>query len=128
MQRQSMRRLLRRCAKHATKRCPMWRTVGIAGLIWFAAAACGHAQDEGDARQGQAFAQRVCAKCHTVQRSEIRSPNPAAPAFPAIAEVPGMTALALTVVLQSAHNVMPDLVLEPQERRDVIAYILSLRN
>ena len=49
------------------------------------------------------------------------------PLVPVIAEVPGMTALALTVVLQSAHNAMPDLVLEPQERRDVIAYILSLR-
>ena len=106
----------------------MWRTVGLAGLIWFAAAACGYAQDEGDARQGQGFAQRVCAKCHAVQKSEIRSPNPAAPTFPVIAEVPGMTAMALTVTLQSAHNAMPDLVLETQERRDVIAYILSLRN
>jgi mono/diheme cytochrome c family protein len=106
----------------------MWRRVGLASLILFAAVACGHAQDEGDARQGQAFAQRVCAKCHAVQRSEIRSPNPAAPTFPVIADVPGMTAMALTVVLQSAHDAMPDLVLEPQERRDVIAYILSLRN
>jgi cytochrome c len=106
----------------------MWRTAGLAGVIWFAAAACGHAQDEGNARQGQAFAQRVCAKCHAVGRSEIRSPNPAAPTFPVIAEVPGMTAMALTVTLQSAHNAMPDLVLEPQERRDVIAYILSLRS
>jgi cytochrome c len=106
----------------------MWRTAGLAGLIWFAAAAYGHAQDEGDARQGQAFAQRVCAKCHAVGRSQSGSPNPGAPAFPVIADVPGMTALALTVVLQSAHNAMPDLVLEPQERRDVIAYILSLRS
>ncbi len=106
----------------------MWRTVGLAGLIWFAAVACGHAQDEGDARQGQAFAQRVCAQCHAVGRSQSASPNPNAPTFPVIAEVPGMTALALTVVLQSAHNAMPDLVLEPQERRDVIAYILSLRS
>ena len=106
----------------------MWRTVGLAAVIWFAAAAHGHAQDEGDARQGQAFAQRVCAKCHAVRRGQGDSPNPNAPTFPVIAEVPGMTAMALTVVLQSAHNAMPDLVLEPQERRDVIAYILSLRS
>ena len=105
----------------------MRKRAGLAGLVLLAAVACGHAQDEGDARSGQAFAQGVCAKCHAVLRSEIGSPNPAAPAFPVIAEVPGMTALALTVVLQSAHNAMPDLVLEPQERRDVIAYILSLR-
>jgi mono/diheme cytochrome c family protein len=106
----------------------MWRTVGLAAAIWFATVACGHAQDQGDARQGQAFAQRVCAKCHAVGRSVIGSPNPAAPTFPVIADVPGMTAMALTVVLQSAHDAMPDLVLEPQERRDVIAYILSLRS
>jgi mono/diheme cytochrome c family protein len=106
----------------------MWRRVGLAGLIWIGAAACGHAQDDGDARRGQAFAQRVCAQCHAVQRSEIRSRNPDAPTFTVIAEVPGMTAMALTVALQSAHNAMPDLVLEPQERRDVIAYILSLRS
>jgi cytochrome c len=106
----------------------MWRTVGLAGLIWVTATASGHAQDDGDARQGQVFAQRVCAKCHAVEKSQVRSPNPDAPTFPTIAEVPGMTALALTVVLQSAHNAMPDLVLEPQERRDVIAYILGLRS
>ena len=105
----------------------MWRTVGLAGLLWLAAMACGRAQDDGDAPRGQALAQRVCAQCHAVRKSEIRSPNPDAPTFPVVAEVPGMTALALTVVLQSAHNAMPDLVLEPQDRRDVIAYILSLR-
>jgi mono/diheme cytochrome c family protein len=106
----------------------MWRTAGLAGLIWSAATACGHTQqDEGDARRGQAFAQRVCAQCHAVRRSQIGSRNPDAPTFPVIAEVPGMTALALTVALQSSHNAMPDLVLEPQDRRDVIAYILSLR-
>jgi mono/diheme cytochrome c family protein len=105
----------------------MWRTAGLAGLMWFAAMACGYVQDDGDARRGQVFAQRVCAQCHAVRRSQINSPNPDAPTFPVIAEVPGMTALALTVVLQSAHNAMPDLVLEPQDRRDVIAYILSLR-
>ena len=105
----------------------MWRTVGLAGLIWFAAATCGLAQEEGDARRGQAFAQRVCAQCHAVRSGQIGSPNPDAPTVPVIAAVPGMTALALTVVLQSAHNAMPDLVLEPQDRRDVIAYIRSLR-
>src|SRR3954463_11894592 len=89
---------------HEAKRCPMWRTVGLAGLIWFAATTCGNAQDDGDARRGQTFAQRVCAQCHAVRRSQISSPNPDAPTFPVIAGVPGMTALALTVVLQSAHN------------------------
>jgi mono/diheme cytochrome c family protein len=106
----------------------MWRTVGLAGVLWFAAVACAQAQDAGDAPRGQAFAQRVCAQCHAVRGDRPASPNPDAPTFRTIAAVPGMTAMALTVTLQSAHNAMPDLVLEPQERRDVIAYILSLRS
>jgi len=62
-----------------------------------------------------------------VLRQQIASPNRDAPGFSVIAQVPGLTALALTVSLQSAHDKMPDLVLETQERLDVIAYILSLR-
>lgn len=105
----------------------MWRAAGLAGAIWLSVLSAGQAQDDGDVRRGQVFAQRVCAQCHAVRRSQIDSPNPDAPTFPVIAQVPGMTALALTVALQNSHNVMPDLVLEPQDRRDVIAYILSLR-
>jgi mono/diheme cytochrome c family protein len=105
----------------------MWRAAGLAGTIWLSFMSAGHAQEEGDVRRGQAFAQRVCAQCHAVRRSQIDSPNPDAPTFPVIAQVPGMTGLALTVALQNSHNRMPDLVLESRDRRDVIAYILSLR-
>ena len=105
----------------------MWRTLCLTGLIWFGAASFGHAQNEGDARRGQAFAQRICATCHAIRKGQDESPNPSAPTFPVIAQVPGITALALTVTLQNSHNAMPDLVLETQERSDVIAYILSLR-
>jgi cytochrome c len=104
----------------------MWRAMSLV-TIWLMSVTAGHAQDDGDVRRGQALAQRVCAQCHAVRKSQIDSPNPDAPTFPVIAQVPGMTALALTVALQNSHNLMPDLVIEPQERRDVIAYILSLR-
>ena len=63
--------------------------------------------------------------CH--RAGTAASPNADAPTFPVIAQVPGLTALALTVSLQGAHRQMPDLVLETQERNDVIAFILSLR-
>ena len=95
------------------------------GLI---VAASASAQDGGEVRRGQQFATRVCAGCHALdpgdrppRRSRMRRP------FPVIAQVPGLTALALTVSLQGAHRRMPDLVLETQERNDVIAFILSLR-
>jgi hypothetical protein len=38
-----------------------------------------------------------------------------------------MTAIALTVALQTSHATMPNIILSPDDRRDVIAYILSLR-
>ena len=36
--------------------------------------------------------------------------------------------MALTVWFQSPHSNMPNLILEPSDRDDVIAYILSLRD
>jgi mono/diheme cytochrome c family protein len=92
----------------------------------FAAMAClpARAQDT-DARRGLAFATQTCAECHGVRAGE-RSRNPAAPAFEVVAGVPGMTALALQAALQTSHREMPNLILQANERADVIAYILSL--
>ena len=41
--------------------------------------------------------------------------------------VPGMTAIALNVALQSPHKTMPNLMFEPDELRDLVAYILSMK-
>ena len=106
----------------------MWRAIAVASFVCFTAATAAPVQDYGDAPRGLAFAQQVCSGCHALQKGEIHSPHPDAPTFPVIALVPGLTALALTVALQSSHARMPDLVLDMQERRDVIAYILSLRS
>ena len=105
----------------------MWRAIAVAGFISLTAATATQAQDEGDARRGRAFAEELCARCHALQRGETSSPNPNAPPFPVIARVPGLSALALTVSLQSSHVQMPNFVLDTQERHDVIAFILSLR-
>ena len=47
--------------------------------------------------------------------------------FAEIANVPGMTAMALQVALQSPHKTMPNLMLEPDELRNLIAYFLTLK-
>jgi hypothetical protein len=52
----------------------------------------------------------------------------AAPTFRAIANTPGMTALALTVFLRTPHRSMPNLVIADSDRDNVVAYILSLRD
>ncbi len=84
------------------------------------------AQEAGDAGRGLQLATRVCAACHAVRKRED-SPNPLAPAFDDIAAVKGMSAMALTVALQTPHSTMPNLVLQPDERVDIVAYILSLK-
>ena len=105
----------------------MRRTLIVASALLLSAVTHAGAQTEGDAASGLAFARRVCGICHLLRAGETVSPDPDAPPFPVIAQVPGMTALALTVSLQSAHRKMPDLALTRQEMQDVIAYILSLR-
>jgi tetratricopeptide (TPR) repeat protein len=84
-------------------------------------------QDVGDARKGLAYAQRVCAECHNVLRSEATSPNRQAPPFKKVADTPGMSVTALTVWSRTSHPTMPNFVIEPADMDDLIAYILSLR-
>jgi mono/diheme cytochrome c family protein len=84
------------------------------------------AQEVGDPREGLAFAQKVCAECHGVAPGQLVPA--AAPTFRAIANTPGMTALALTVFLRTPHRNMPNLVISDSDRDNVIAYILSLRD
>ena len=86
------------------------------------------AQEAGDTRAGHVLARQVCASCHAVSPGETRSPDARAPAFQALASTPGMTGTALTVALRTSHETMPNLMLEREELRNVIAYILSLED
>jgi mono/diheme cytochrome c family protein len=85
------------------------------------------AQEMGDAKKGATVAQSVCAECHAVAKGEARSPNTKAPTFTNVATTRGMTEMALRVWLQSPHPTMPNLMLGEEEKDDVIAYILSLK-
>lgn len=86
------------------------------------------AQVFGDTQKGQAYARIICAECHAVERAQAPSPNGNAPPFAAVATTPGITELALRTWLQTPHPTMPNLLLKPDERDNVIAYILSLKN
>jgi mono/diheme cytochrome c family protein len=85
------------------------------------------AQNTGNAEIGLALAQRLCSECHAVQPQQPRSPNAFAPHFEYIANVPGMTSLALGSALQSSHKTMPNIVLDPSETTHIIRYIMSLQ-
>ena len=50
-----------------------------------------------------------------------------APDFIEIAAEPAYTEMALKVFLQTPHKLMPNFILTPEERDNVISYILTLR-
>jgi mono/diheme cytochrome c family protein len=85
-------------------------------------------QSEGDLAAGRAYAVRTCAQCHNVT---VRNPRPlgifGAPDFYAVANAKTTSGLGLTVFLTTPHPTMPNLIIAPEDRRNVIAYILSLR-
>jgi mono/diheme cytochrome c family protein len=84
--------------------------------------------ETGDVKKGRAFAEKICARCHAIDADVLQSPEPDAPGFQAIANSPGISWIALSVVLRTPHEQMPNLVLSPQEQANVIDYILSLKN
>jgi mono/diheme cytochrome c family protein len=85
------------------------------------------AQDASEVGHGREIARTICSECHIVAKGQTVSPNSEAPPFPSLAATPGMTAIALTAALLTSHRRMPNIILQPDDRRDVIAYILSLK-
>lgn len=77
---------------------------------------------------GRAYAERTCTACHAVGASEMRSPDPRARSFDAIASTPGMTRTALDAWLHSSHTNMPNLIVEPEHVDDLYAYLFTLKH
>lgn len=82
----------------------------------------------GDASRGRAYAEAVCASCHSVVGAGAASPNPLAPPFAEIANAPGMTQLALDVWLHSPHPNMPHFMVDEPHIEDLSAYLATLRD
>jgi mono/diheme cytochrome c family protein len=85
------------------------------------------AQAIGNPQKGADLARDVCTECHAVRERQLLSPNPRSPTFYEVANRPGMTAAALTVTLTTPHAGMPMFVFTPEQRQDIIGYILSLK-
>ena len=86
------------------------------------------AMDIADVRRGLSYARKVCAACHNISGSSAPSPNSKAPSFKYVANLPGASLAALTVWSRTPHSSMPNLIVEPNDMDDVIAYILSLKD
>lgn len=88
--------------------------------------ASGLAAETGDPEKGLSYAKEVCADCHAVLPGQKVSPNIKAPSFGTIAHSKLVTTREIRAWLQSSHPDMPDLVIPPEKREDVIAYLKSL--
>jgi hypothetical protein len=62
-----------------------------------------------------------------VAADQTQSPNPKAPTFEKIANVPGMTHMALNVALHTSHATMPNLIVDPSRIADLSAYLYTLK-
>ncbi|HEX5007741.1 MAG TPA: hypothetical protein VFV70_11545 [Hyphomonadaceae bacterium] len=85
------------------------------------------AQDIGNPDRGRDRAARYCSECHYTGKYDAESTNPKAPPFRTIANTRGMTAMALSVWMQTSHPTMPNIQLSPETLDDIIAYIRSLK-
>jgi mono/diheme cytochrome c family protein len=93
-------------------------------------------QELGDPGAGYTVAEEVCAECHAVLPGQgfFLKPDPlpfedSVPLpFEDIANTPGITEMALFAWMTSSHPTMPDIMLEAEELRDVVAYILNLKH
>lgn len=86
-----------------------------------------YAGDIGDVPRGRAYAEKMCTGCHAVEAGQPASPLHAAPSFTAVANSPGLTALALNAFFRTSHKTMPNFIIASQDIEDVSAYILSLK-
>lgn len=86
------------------------------------------AVEVGDPSRGLAYARLYCAECHAVEPTEMMGPFYDVPAFREVANTPGISELALISFFQTPHPTMPDLVVPSPDIRDLVAYILSLKN
>lgn len=103
-------------------------TPHILALTALLAPATTQAQQIGDPEKGLAYARAHCAECHGVETSKGDfSPNIDAPDFSVVANTSGMTERALIVWLQTSHPTMPNFMLPPEVRDDVVTYIMSLK-
>ncbi|MEZ5922336.1 MAG: cytochrome c [Parvularculaceae bacterium] len=104
--------------------------ITAAALVAAFAASCASGPEKaaGDAARGRSIAQNVCAECHAVTPDETSSPNDKAPTFVSLANRPGMSRMALAVLLRTPHRNMPNLIVPADDVENLAAYLETLRD
>lgn len=94
-------------------------------LVAFLLSASAHA-DEPDAYRGMAFAQQLCAGCHSIDKAGSASPNPMALPFADIAKLELLNAEGFANWLGTAHPAINGIAIKPAVAADLLAYIRSI--
>ncbi len=97
-----------------------------AGLL-ISTPAMAQESDPGAISRGLVYARQACSSCHAVDAGQRASPNPNAPTFESVANISGMTRMALNVWLHSPHPTMPQLIIDPYRIDDLTSYISTLK-
>jgi mono/diheme cytochrome c family protein len=100
----------------------------LIALALYGATSVAHGQTKPSIARGQEVAQRTCAGCHALEGQQgITVQGVVVPTFRAIANLPNRTPERLEAFIMTPHRPMPATPLELAEVRDVVAYILSLK-
>jgi mono/diheme cytochrome c family protein len=102
--------------------------LSLASLATLVAAGARAQEGVGDPEAGFVVASEICASCHAITREQRMWPVLKGPRFDDVADTPGMTAMALFAWMRTSHPTMPNIILEPEDLRNVVAYILSLKD
>jgi mono/diheme cytochrome c family protein len=97
-------------------------------LFIIAAGAAATDLGPGDVVAGRMYALQSCSDCHNVVgRRGAPRPAQGAPDFYAIANERTTSIIGLNVFLSSPHRNMPNFIITAEDRRNVVSYIMSLR-
>lgn len=105
------------------KRSIAW---AVASVTLVASAAVSQSVRAADADNGLRLAERWCASCHVVSRTQSKGGD-GVPSFAAVAQRPGFSVERLAFFLLDPHPVMPNMSLSRTEAQDIAAYIARLR-
>lgn len=94
-----------------------------------------HQEPQSAVQRGRAIAETWCTECHRIAPDQpsgarpghILPPRLVAPSFMDVADRPGTNRESLQRFTTELHLPMPTFRLAPDEREDVISYILSLK-
>lgn len=77
---------------------------------------------------GAALSEKLCAACHVVGTSDNRAGEAGIPTFASIANRPDQTAELVAGAIIVPHPPMPSVPLSLPEIRDIVSYIMTLRD